>query len=568
MAVAGGTAGGGGVRLLPRHELRASPAVVGRITDVINDYLTAAAATLQLGDGDGVKRMRERWRSTCRTWHTITNGEKVDYSAEVPLHYACGTTPINAMLFAQVLESSGALSATAAGSMLERRSHGSLRAVLLCGGSGAELIGLVHALDDAIRQTEAAATSAGDDAGQQERRAVPSIKLHVTVVDHVPEWQPCIEHYARALQQRYTSIDLDVRFVCCDLLTASWPGMAQGLLSGAHLVSMMYAMSELYDCDSAKAARAMEAVFRGMQPDAHFVLVEPLSLHTAAKQRWCADLARAAGCPAAQAWEAKIQLAASSFDGTPLQTWIGAFGLRVGHDVKIFANCMVQHYRRASGPAPVPVRAGTAAAGRRTGSTVHRPSKRKAVCSDAADEGAGAEVADGAPAPTPVSVPVPTPAPRVDAPDRAAPNAHAAGSAPPFKVLVVVPDMLSNTWMAHWATSPYPVYRITGIDGSKFEQAWARIAKQAALWEQAGGVLLIDFGRLVQVLGNTHADAPPAVKSTQDSITNVHLLLVDAVQKAHWQFRGPKRHKVRVADMIVRRLSFYPAVLLLCCPHL
>ena len=63
-------------------------------------------------------------------------------------------------------------------------------------------------------------------------------------------------------------------------------------------------MSELYDCDSAKAGRAMKAVFDSMRGPQHgrtagargaraasFVLIEPVSLHTATKQQWCADFA-------------------------------------------------------------------------------------------------------------------------------------------------------------------------------------------------------------------------------------------------------------------------------------
>ena len=32
---------------------------------------------LKFSDGDEVKKMREHWRSTCRTWHTLTAGDKV-----------------------------------------------------------------------------------------------------------------------------------------------------------------------------------------------------------------------------------------------------------------------------------------------------------------------------------------------------------------------------------------------------------------------------------------------------------------------------------------------------------
>ena len=119
------------------------------------------------------------------------------------------------------------------------------------------------------------------------------------------------------------------------------------------------------------------------------------------------------------------------------------------------------------------------------------------------------------------------------------------------KVLVVVPDIMSNTWIRYWATSDYPTYRITGIDGSAFDQAWARISKQVSHWEQTGGVLLIDFGRLVHVL-TMPVDTAPAVHTTQGCLISTDLLLVDAVQKAHWQLRGPKRNKVRVADVICR----------------
>ena len=82
------------------------------------------------------------------------------------------------------------------------------RAVLLCGGSGAELIGMVHAISSIIGVARNASSRRPQDQQhkqheQHEAQAqAPLFTLHVTVVDHVEEWRPGIQHYAHALQQR------------------------------------------------------------------------------------------------------------------------------------------------------------------------------------------------------------------------------------------------------------------------------------------------------------------------------------------------------------------------------
>ena len=245
----------------------------------------------------------------------MTDGDLVDYSKDVPLLYACGTTPVNAMLVSALLgactparhivtqrilaaqKSNPAPGAAAdAASAVESGGSGgrkpnigvvegggstctprpTLTAVALCGGSGAELIGICSYINTVLLSQEAtaanaataAAAGAGAGAGaaggrqsqpaqgahapprapQAPPQAPPQalVTVKVTIVDHVREWEPGILAYTAILKQQHPTIALDVEFFCCDLLSPAWGVLAPQVLPAADLVTMVYGMSELY----------------------------------------------------------------------------------------------------------------------------------------------------------------------------------------------------------------------------------------------------------------------------------------------------------------------------------
>lgn len=129
--------------------------------------------------------------------HTVTDGDLVDYAKDVPLLYACGTTPVNAMLVSELLAAcettdsiirrqlvhtaagsggggggSGGARATASGGATARASAAAgsngdadLTIVALCGGSGAELIGICSYINT-VMHSNMAGKGSGNDSGE------------------------------------------------------------------------------------------------------------------------------------------------------------------------------------------------------------------------------------------------------------------------------------------------------------------------------------------------------------------------------------------------------------------
>lgn len=226
--------------------------------------------------------------------------------------------------------------------------------VTLCGGSGAELLAFAahcdHVCGTALRQTDSSA---------------PLPRLRVTVVDVHASWRGTIAEYTRLIRRHCKHIAVDVIFRRCDLLVpAQVHAVARTVVRGAHVVTCVYGLSELYDLHPAGARAALAAVAAAMDARALLLVADPLSLaHGGAKPAWVRSTVSRAreGVSLVVNRHVKVRVPAALFatplastavpptaagteDQPALHTLYATLGLRVGHDVKVFTNSWCHLY--------------------------------------------------------------------------------------------------------------------------------------------------------------------------------------------------------------------------------
>eukprot|EP00039_Didymoeca_costata_P012701 m.184070 g.184070 ORF g.184070 m.184070 type:complete len:956 (-) comp15556_c0_seq4:1472-4339(-) len=433
---------------------------------VVHTYLSDATAQLPMSDSDWIQFVRDMWRSTCKAWRSVHGEGRVEYSKNVALLYACGTTPTNSLQMINIFSRVEPIFQSLC-SILCKEHSSSFNALVLCGGSGAEAVALCYVLHQIIKVKKAS----------QEMTS----HINVTVVDKAEEWRESLNAYASHLQVRFPEIQISISFFALDLLSTSNFNLISSHCSEANLITLVYGLSEMHDLNRPATESLLQHIFRAMKAKSSFLVVDPVSLqHSEEKSSWLEKMAPSWGLKLVHEFNLKTQVSAALFnDSQYLCDWLQVFQLRVGHDVKVFANSWCQFYtsqekETSSQQAP-----------RIDSDMLERSSKRTKTSEGTAEE-----------------------------------NQRCP------KILVVVPDNKSESWCSSWAKVDVAckLIRLTGNLGNKFVSV---VCQKIKLWNGNGGILLLDYGNACLLLCS---DLPPI--EIRESALAPNVLILEGCQKS------------------------------------
>lgn len=246
------------------------------------------------GRGKQVSVTGERPKQQRREWKTQAQGETVTYEADLAPTYALRSTLPHAVLLHQILRGT-ALGTELLQNAPDGRRGGSpseLGLVFLSGGSGAELLALVHLLiqlrtKDHLNDSQSAIHGASGEEGPALKKAKVSVDnnllVRILVADYAESWRAVIERYERAMQEvwgdglRRAGVVLQVDFMQADLLTKEGVDRVLVACSGAHLTTLLYTITELYEKDLPATAEFLQRVLLSLQPGAKLLVADPVS---------------------------------------------------------------------------------------------------------------------------------------------------------------------------------------------------------------------------------------------------------------------------------------------------
>jgi len=229
----------------------------------------------------GKKQKQQR-----REWKTQAPGETVGYEKDLAPTYALRSTLPHALFLHHVFSSTSLVQ-----NLLFKQGPESneMMLVFLGGGSGAELLSLVHLV---IQERLKLAAQNGDDENQESGGEPPKKKqrvvsgmltLHILVADYAESWRETIARYAESIRSVWAqelesaSLALEVTFVQVDLLTEEGCQKITEACSKAALITLLYTITELYERDLAATTSFFERVLMNLRPSALFLIADPVS---------------------------------------------------------------------------------------------------------------------------------------------------------------------------------------------------------------------------------------------------------------------------------------------------
>lgn len=282
----------------------------------------------------------EVWQATKKGWLNLAPGQRVPYPKASVLCYPICTTLLHSLCLANILQHS------ARSSLPDSKKP--LRVVALCGGSGAEAVGLML-----WRQKMSKCNDSNN-----------VTKDHLDIVDILSEWS-CItahlideddqasNHMIKRPRREGHSENKPAKglpygkYHTADLLDPQSLSKIRSLVAQADIVTLMYGLTELVDRDRPAAHRCLENVFSAMQPKARFLMIDPRKT-CFGKDQWIQGLLEPNGAEEILATDLKLTMQAEDVQSSALKRWIDTFDLALNEDIKLSMHTWLRVFARST----------------------------------------------------------------------------------------------------------------------------------------------------------------------------------------------------------------------------
>eukprot|EP00510_Aplanochytrium_minuta_P005338 CAMPEP_0184010656 /NCGR_PEP_ID=MMETSP0954-20121128/3350_1 /TAXON_ID=627963 /ORGANISM="Aplanochytrium sp, Strain PBS07" /LENGTH=656 /DNA_ID=CAMNT_0026290301 /DNA_START=334 /DNA_END=2301 /DNA_ORIENTATION=- len=276
---------------------------------LINGFLQAQVAICS-----DVSKCRSDWQTTKEQWLTLEPGHSVTYSSPVVAAYSCGTTLLHSVFTKQFFTS------------LYKRNLDGKHILILCGGSGAEVIALKLALaESGIDQND----------------------VKITCVD-INSW----DYASKKLWNHDSNTSISegsFTFLQMDMLDEKNLGKLGNLVQAADVTTLIYGLTELYDSAPDNANGCLEAIFKNLKTEGEFIIVDPWKT-CFGKDMWIDRLAQqqanieSIGVFSRQ--KIKLSIEEEHVRDSLVGEWIQQMKMRLNEDIKLSMHVWGRHFMK------------------------------------------------------------------------------------------------------------------------------------------------------------------------------------------------------------------------------
>jgi len=277
--------------------IRTDSSLVQSVAACIDQVLTRGSNDMQ--------KCKQDWQITKRSWLNLKPGETVPYSDSSIIAYSCGTTLLHSVLFYELFTKCLTINVQATDNVL-----------LLCGGSGAELVGLAMLGSDAC-------------------------PANINIVDINAGWNATVDRLAKTL---FPNSKKSVHFHTIDILQQS--EVLGALVKDATLITVIYGLTELHDNDRSATERFLNMVFSNMSSNCKMVVADPYKT-CFGKDKWIDKIAQSSmniSCTC----RVKVRMEEQFVRDSVLAPWISTMGLQLNEDIKLSAHVWYRCYSKLS----------------------------------------------------------------------------------------------------------------------------------------------------------------------------------------------------------------------------